>query len=1487
MCLFTHFAAGALAGGLTGQPGWAVLAGLASHVVLDVLPHYDFPDWRVEIAGGAATLVLLVLLPFGSLAALLGGLAGMLPDLENLLQKLGKLERRHFVFPSHTGLVPHGRECSPRNLVWQGLLAGACFVLLGLVAPGGVRAAAAPDAGGEARMGRPRTLLLGGDASRTRVEIQFPVAAAPGDWDALPLDRVHWYSTVKRPDEHPDAPAEPAPQIFGVALPSAAEGSWRVESLAWWRAPASLTAPEDLVRTGPPAIFRDVPLQNFAIRPGTADGGVLRRLVLVIEHPARGEAGRFLDKAGSGELLRGPATEPVPAGLANPDLFRSLRRGARIWRQERQAAVKALQPHPFSRTGNWIRVEVDRTGVYEIAAGDLVLQGVSFSSVDPTQLRLFKGGGLPLDTDVTVPDSLQEDRVGLHEVAIAVRDDSGEWDQDASLLFYGCGGDAWRDRLEPGADRLDRFEHRSATRGVYWLTWEYDTTPSPFPDPPLRIGGAGAPAHGVTPVSEQQVRVHFEVSNVEATGIFADGWAWSTVVNPLPSLNVWPLDIGSVLPGRSTFFSLDLRSMMTRRVPDSYRNDAVAWLNDAAADTASLQWTISQESTLERVILSGWSTGLVGGRNLLTLVNRNPTYVQNSTVMPPLRLALDCIDLLYWAPLSKASGQLEFAHWGDQVSAPGEAVDLRLELPGSAPDEVTVWDVSQATAPVALAGTAVPSPSAAIDLGLVRDPDSQRHFVAFAEADLRKPVVLRRVYGAQDLRTSLPAADYVVIYDPLFADAAAQLAALRSEHLPGIAAPVAIAVSEEAIYDSFSGGLKDPLALRNFLRWFYQRDGRLRYVCFMGDATRDPRNYLNHDPGSQLYDFLPTWVRSHFPQRLHENSWQNEPYACDDALVSFDVPPYSNSLDTPDLAAGRLTVHSAAEARDTVARIRDYTTAPAEGTWRNRALMTADDTFSLAYGEGELDHTEEAEKLSSQYVASSLDVLKVYLSEYPKPPGSGLKPGARLDALTHLNDGVTIFHYVGHGSNNVLADEQLMRMNDIPALRNGERRPLFLAFSCDVGVFDDIVSQSMAEIFVAQSQGGAIAAIAAAQASWPGANNRFSEFFYANLFPGQRAVAGTSVGEALLLGKQDLGPLVIGWYLENSQRYHLFGDPALHLPQPLSGLDFSAESADTLHGGRLERVVVDLSGLGLSGALGYDLQVADARPWSSITNGYQTVYYWLPGATVFHGTGTVQGDRLEIPFKVPVQLAYGDSGRVRVLLGSPDTEWADARLMPVVLAALPETDDLRGPQVQLSFADGRYRVQPGSLVEAAVSDTSGVSILGTLPSNSVLLEFDDSGRPINVSERFVFDPGSYTSGRVSVALPADLVLGQHKAALFASDVLGNVGSDTLSFQIVAGATAGIADATVFPNPTAGPCRLVFELSDAMRVEWSIYTLSGHRIKLLREDYASAGPKIMAWDGRDQYGDGIANGVYLYVLRGRRDGDREHEIKQTGRLVIMK
>jgi hypothetical protein len=157
----------------------------------------------------------------------------------------------------------------------------------------------------------------------------------------------------------------------------------------------------------------------------------------------------------------------------------------------------------------------------------------------------------------------------------------------------------------------------------------------------------------------------------------------------------------------------------------------------------------------------------------------------------------------------------------------------------------------------------------------------------------------------------------------------------------------------------------------------------------------------------------------------------------------------------------------------------------------------------------------------------------------------------------------------------------------------------------------------------------------------------------------------------------------------------------------------------------------------------------------------------------------------------------------------------------------------------------------------------------------------------DVTGGFAYDPDSYTSGRLAFGLPSDLDYGRHTVALYAADALGNVGSDTLSFELVPAGVADIASVSLFPNPTPGPCRLIFELSEPMTVRWDIYTVAGRLVRSLEEDFSAAGPRIVEWDGRDGEGDEIANGTYLYVLRGlgaARDG---RDITRTGKLVVMR
>ena len=130
MCVFTHFAAGALVGSFSPSPLLAPVLGLGSHIVLDVIPHYDFENMKIDIFIGIASIVVLLVADAYNLSILLGGFAAVLPDLENLFWRLGKITDSQKVFPGHTGIIAHGRPAGKINLFLQIFFSVAVLVFL-------------------------------------------------------------------------------------------------------------------------------------------------------------------------------------------------------------------------------------------------------------------------------------------------------------------------------------------------------------------------------------------------------------------------------------------------------------------------------------------------------------------------------------------------------------------------------------------------------------------------------------------------------------------------------------------------------------------------------------------------------------------------------------------------------------------------------------------------------------------------------------------------------------------------------------------------------------------------------------------------------------------------------------------------------------------------------------------------------------------------------------------------------------------------------------------------------------------------------------------------------------------------------------------------------------------------------------------------------------------------------------------------------------
>ncbi|MFY9355727.1 MAG: hypothetical protein WAP39_06195 [Bacillota bacterium] len=137
MYAVTHFTVGLMLGQAAGNPYAAFALGLASHVILDAIPHSDYSKTIHGIADFVAVMAacyVSVRLGAGA-SGLVGGFSGVLPDLEVAIAHLrsgGDLsaQKCRFFFPSHTGLVRHGRLRPPWGIVTQIAAVGAVWAVL-------------------------------------------------------------------------------------------------------------------------------------------------------------------------------------------------------------------------------------------------------------------------------------------------------------------------------------------------------------------------------------------------------------------------------------------------------------------------------------------------------------------------------------------------------------------------------------------------------------------------------------------------------------------------------------------------------------------------------------------------------------------------------------------------------------------------------------------------------------------------------------------------------------------------------------------------------------------------------------------------------------------------------------------------------------------------------------------------------------------------------------------------------------------------------------------------------------------------------------------------------------------------------------------------------------------------------------------------------------------------------------------------------------
>jgi hypothetical protein len=906
--------------------------------------------------------------------------------------------------------------------------------------------------------------------------------------------------------------------------------------------------------------------------------------------------------------------------------------------------------------------------------------------------------------------------------------------------------------------------------------------------------------------------------------------------------------------------------------------------NPALGDTFA--WNGPRFSASGRMDIASDAVPIIVGQNRVLL---DVLVVPNPGGAPrPDQVAMAWYDAGYTRQLDLAGEP------GGEVVPVGTTGSATVEVL-NAPAAARVFDVSDPYLPVELSG--LERVGATVRFAAVNDDSLPP--TSLVGVSPQPPTALEVDSSQPNLRRTTNASWYVVIAHDSMVQEAVRLANAHAAigppegPLPGT--PLVVRVSD--VYDEFGWGLRSEIAIRNFIDYAtYAWANGPRYVCLLGDASYDALDIFGG--GQRETDLIPAPRSWNFIG----GQFGGSEFLSDD----YYVRTFGDSLETPpdqltDLIIGRLPAGNVEEARVMV----DEKTIPLTrgiecGTWRQRAVLAADDEMAGNPPIYEtFVHTEYTELIAA-LLPPELERRKVYLLDYPRD-ATGSKPEARAAFIQAFNEGAAFINFIGHGSPQVLAHEAMFRVDNVGQLTNGTQLPIFSTYSCTVNRFDEVDEEGIGEALVTHRGGGSAASIGSTDLAFVSTNFSLNSRTFLRLYQDQDLEAPNSVGAALAAAKNSL--TVPFADTAGIRKYVLLGDPAL-LPATAKRR-FRLQIPGAVTQGDTVRLVagVPYQLVGYfpgGGAAAYtaDLLVRDSDALQSRLGpgGSSATFYYLPGNPVFRSRIGVTGDTLRAPIVVPIDASQSLSlgrgaGEVRVYidacpLGFDGLGW-NPLFLDVEGAQPVEPDSDGGPEIAVDFNPSAEAVPPNSQLTIRIEDKSGINIVGNTPSNTVFMRLDEV-TTVNLNDRFGYEPGSATAGRVDYPI-AGLSEGPHVLRVVASDNYLNRTEVEVPFTVVVPGQMAIRQPGLYPNPFAPAAGqgtvIAFDLPEPSEVDLRVFAVSG---RLIREDFpeldspVGAGPRQIYWDGRDEEGDLVANGVYLCSIsaRGLSSGERAEVILRS-------
>lgn len=1117
-------------------------------------------------------------------------------------------------------------------------------------------------------------------------------------------------------------------------------------------------------------------------------------------------------------------------------------------------SVHTYASHSVLQSGNWYKIAITADGIYKLSYSFLHSIGIDVDLINPQNIRVYGNGGgmLPELNSVQRQDDLIENAIYVQG------ENDAKFDVTDYVLFYGKGPQTW----VYDTSSCPKFRHvlnLYSDSAYYFITTDLGAGKRIQPQASSAIPATNTVTSFNDYAFHENENVNFIKSGRQWFGEYFENIASYNFPFSFPNID-----------GTS---ASTIKASIASRYQDLSGNNYANYLISCQSGNAILSIPeISGSSYDDYAKISSTCFSFNPSSSALTV---------NITKQTADAVAwLDYIEVNVRRQLIMDGSQMNFR----DAQSVGSGNIAEYHVTSNSPIEI--WDISDLYN-IKLQSITNPSSN---DYKFELPSDSLKQFVAFTGNAFLSPSASGTVVN-QDLH-ALTNKNFIIVAHPNFYDEAIQLAAFH-ENKDTLST---IVVTPQQIYNEFSSGSQDISAIRDFVKMFYDKaitpSELPKYVLLFGDGSYNNKNRF----GLSNTNYIPTY-------QSDNSTISTSSYVSDDFYGLLDDNEGVWNNDALDIGIGRFPVKTKAEAEAAINKVFNYSktgfpssVTPSNsstsqvlgspfGDWRNIVCFIADDE------DGDL-HLYDANKLATlvDTTYNNINVDKIYLDSYQQAatPGGDRYPGVSEAINKRVEKGCLVLNYTGHGGEVGLAHERIIEVSQINTWNNKNNLPLFFTATCEFSRFDDPERTSAGEYVFLNPNGGGIALFTTVRLVFASPNFYLNKDFYKAAFVPVNGKMPT-LGDLFKYMKTQAGGNSV-----NSRNFTLLGDPALTLSYPkdsvstdsINSVQITSSNSDTLKAlssMTISGFVRDRNGVILTTYNGVLYPTIYDKPQSITTLSNDGITssppftFGLQKNILYKGKVSVTNGYFKFSFIVPKDIAYQYGiGRISYYAENGSLD-ANGSYEKIIIGGSNDNApiDVTGPEVNLFLNDTKFVF--GGLTDekpdlyCVLKDVNGINTVGNGIGHDIIATLDaNTDNSIVLNDYYQADLNSYKSGTIRYPF-SDLSEGKHTLKIKAWDVYNNSSDAYTEFVVAKSAELALSHVLNYPNPFTTKTQFFFEQNhccQVLNVEVQIFTVSGKLIKNLSQFMQTDGYRSdpIEWDGRDDFGDKIGKGVYVYRIK---------------------